>query len=1086
MISPCFCRDEEWARERGGKIYIRKELVQKLAGGRPQDYLRVTTHPSLLHTPIMDSSSYYHYRRQRQQRSSSSSVSCYVVILVFVVIISTPRCCVALVPSSRRGPIHHRDHRRAISSSPFSSGRKVEIGPSRSVSRRRRRRPDRVEGESTHSNRIVVEIGVGVDLGTTNSAVAMLINRQPAMIRVDSDDDNNSSSNDNEAERSIRRSIQQQQQQAGVTTIPSVVAFECKNIGRTDYCSNEIHDDDNDDDADVTSTQSLINPPKKEEEEEEWTFSSLFPTADMNDRNSNNNNNNNSNRYKDINIIVGNDAERHEQQYPQHAYRNVKRIIGTGGKAALLMTGIVPNLFVPSENESNSGGSSSTSSSVAAAATTIDEFTAIFGNNDNADKSNSNKLLWKPKTKKGKRESKQILPKLRKQLEDATDDPAYLTFRTATATENNDDDDDTLILIKPEQISACILRKLYDAAEKEYSTQLQQQTRVTRAVIGVPAYFTEAQRQATIKASELAGVSKVRLIAEPEAAALAYQAQHTTIVAEELSSSSSSLSSVSELVLVFDLGGGTFDVSILEMGDGISEVLATMGNNRLGGTDFDRRLADYLCDLAVEYGRGTNNNNDVAKSKTTTTTTTTTTRRKASKCNDHIDNNELVRRNNESNERRRQNNQSIIKNWYRFGTNEVSSIILRLAEKVRISLSNQKSVQIVLPLTENGWQRVMSTTDDNDGVIIGPKFDKSRFEAITGMMEGNDYTIVTIDRKSFESVCINELNLLLQPLREVAIMARVMLPGEARPSYVENAMAELLDKGRMGDDEDDDYDDEDEFWKSDDKEASRDDKDDADDDDDDDDDNNNESQFQSSERAYQLLQAMNVKSQKKAQQKGRKMSRDIDKRERSFRKQKQSAAEEASMTLLLGNKRIGVSGGGGAAAMSSSQTTSKSSISGGSSSSNVRIQEGIHGRALSRVILVGGATRMPVISKLLEAVVGMVPQRTVNPDEAVALGCAVQVGILDGENDKLSVLSPMQAAVMRALAIKEQRRIKNNDNSLAVPTSGGRRVVGRGNDELSMKTALKEQGMDESMKEIITTMGGMIVVDEFDDEDDFY
>ena len=283
----------------------------------------------------------------------------------------------------------------------------------------------------------------------------------------------------------------------------------------------------------------------------------------------------------------------------------------------------------------------------------------------------------------------------------------------------------------------------------------------------------------------------------------------------------------------------------------------------------------------------------------------------------------------------------------------------------------------------------------------------------------------------------------------------------------------------MGDDEDDDYDDEDEFWKSDDKEASRDDKDDADDA------NNNESQFQSSERAYQLLQAMNVKSQKKAQQKGRKMSRDIDKRERSFRTQKQSAAEEASMTLLLGNKRIGVGGGGGAAAMSSSQTTSTGSISGGSSS-NVRIQEGIHGRALSRVILVGGATRMPVISKLLEAVVGMVPQRTVNPDEAVALGCAVQVGILDGENDKLSVLSPMQAAVMRALAIKEQRRIKNNDNSLAVPTSGGRRVVGRGNDELSMKTALEEQGMDESMKEMITTMGGMIVVDEFDDEDDFY
>jgi hypothetical protein len=387
-----------------------------------------------------------------------------------------------------------------------------------------------------------------------------------------------------------------------------------------------------------------------------------------------------------------------------------------------------------------------------------------------------------------------------------------------------------------------------------------------------------------------------------------------------------------------------------------------------------------------------------------------------------------------------------------------------------------------------------TTTDDNDnndgdGVIIGPKFDKSSFESVTGMIEGNDYTIVTIDRKTFESVCINELNLLLQPLREVSIMARVMLPGEARPSYVENAMAELLlDKGRTGDDdedEDDSYNNEDEFWKSDDDtETIRDnDKDDADDDGDDDDvGDNNESQFQN-ERAYQLLQAMNVKLQKKAQQKGRKMSRDIDKRERSFRKQKQTAAEEASMTLLLGKKgRSGGSvGGGGAGAMSSSQTTSTTSFSGGSGGSNVRIQEGIHGRALSRVILVGGATRMPVISKLLEAVVGIVPQRTVNPDEAVALGCAVQVGILDGENDKLAVLSPMQAAVMRALAIKEQRRTAN-DNQLAVPTSGRRGR--RRNDELSPETAL-EQDMDESMKEMIT-MGGMIVVDDFDDEDDFY
>ena len=119
-----------------------------------------------------------------------------------------------------------------------------------------------------------------------------------------------------------------------------------------------------------------------------------------------------------------------------------------------------------------------------------------------------------------------------------------------------------------------------------------------------------------------------------------------------------------------------------------------------------------------------------------------------------------------------------------------------------------------------------------------------------------------------------------------------------------------------------------------------------------------------------------------------------------------------------------------------------------------KVQEGIHRRVLSRIVLVGGATRMPVIGKLLEAVVGQTPQRTVNPDEAVALGCAVQAGILDGEDQGQTVLSPMAAAVMRALAKKRGMMVPSGDDGGMVMEMGG-------------------------------GISGLIV-DEFDDEDDFY
>ncbi|KAL3907062.1 MAG: hypothetical protein SGARI_003718, partial [Bacillariaceae sp.] len=534
-------------------------------------------------------------------------------------------------------------------------------------------------------------------------------------------------------------------------------------------------------------------------------------------------------------VRVGKKAIDWEDEHQETAYRNVKRILGTSAKFLSTETKqVVPHLVL------NSGD----------------------GDNINFNKKG---------TKKGKYKNKQNKPQsLERMMQAASEDPAMLHPLTTQDKQSAKDN-----LVSPEMVSACILQKLLQTAE-EYTKH-----KITRAVIGVPAYFNDAQRDATTRAANACGIEKVKLLREPEAAALVYGVgkDDATTTGEDDDEIKE------ELVLVFDLGGGTYDVSVLLVEKGLTEIVCTSGNAQLGGTNFDAKIAKYLSSTVVK---------GCAKSE------------------------------------------------------EAKDMILRAAERIRIYLSNNKNAELALPLSEDGWIKLENPND-----VILPK------DSIVEQEVDDSRISHQFSRKDLEQICADEFQELLRPIREVAIMAGALLPGDARPGAADSALE--IDSAFN------------DFYSEDDDGSGSDDS--------------------ISDSMQEALKAaedkLSLKSSKKAQQKERKKAREVAKQERKYRAESRKAQEVQPVQKVQA--------------------------------------DGISGRPLSRIVLVGGATRMPTIGRILSSLTGVVPQKTVDPDEAVALGCAVHVGVLDGNEEMGVVLSPMQAALLRAVVEKERREGQLDD-----------------------------------------------------------
>ena len=582
---------------------------------------------------------------------------------------------------------------------------------------------------------LAAEIGVGIDLGTTNSAIAFLNeNNEPRIIEIP----NNG------------------------RTMKSVVAFDSK-----------YNDNDNDDSVNFSHA------------------------------------------------LVGNEAIEWEQQHEENVYRHVKRVIGTSINHITKETkAVVPHLVLADDTD--------------------DDY-----DYDSNSKNKGKKTRYSQKKKKKK-------ASLEKILKDADAFPTRLYSLNESSPDKNEPS-----YISPEYISSCILQRLLMVASEHTGNT------ITRAVIGVPAYFNDAQRDATVRAANACGIEKVKLLREPEAAALAYGVDKDSDEEEEL-------------VLVFDLGGGTYDVSVLMVEKGLTEIVCTSGNSQLGGTNFDAKIAQHVSKLVDGCCK----------------------------------------------------------------TEESTGMILRAAELIRIYLSNNRIAHLALPLTEEGWLELQEVRD----VIVTPPA-TAEDDTTTGS-SNSTHVFHEISRKDMERICAKEFQDLIRPIREVAIMAGALLPGDTRPSIAESAIKMDLDAKQFYDDDDDD--------------------------------DNNDDKAGDDETVV-----VDIRSAKKMQQNGRKKARQVAKQERKYREESRKVQDR------LPDEKVRA--------------------------------DGISGRPISRIVLVGGATRMPTIGRIISSLTGVVPQRTVDPDEAVALGCAVHVGVLDGDEEAGVVLNPMKAALLRAVIDKERR-----------------------------------------------------------------
>jgi len=298
-------------------------------------------------------------------------------------------------------------------------------------------------------------------------------------------------------------------------------------------------------------------------------------------------------------------------------------------------------------------------------------------------------------------------------------------------------------------------------------------------------------------------------------------------------------------------------------------------------------------------------------------------------------------------------------------------MVLRAAEAVRIALSNSRAVDLALPSTEEGWLEL----NEGNEVLVTPSVaggrDLGGVDFGAGGETNSTHSFHRLSRKEMEKLCASEFQDLIRPIREVAIMAGALLPGDASPTIVESALEKEKELAEL-----------EKFYY------------DGDDDDDgdrqqpgpagDSNDNDNGSTGGGSSSTTTTNIDIDIRSAKKAQQKGRKKARETAKRERKYRAESRKARDQRP--------------------------------------ENTRVRaEGISGRPISRIVLVGGATRMPTIGRIISSLTGVTPQRTVDPDEAVALGCAVHAGVLDGKEEMGVVLNPMKAALLRAAIEKERR-----------------------------------------------------------------